>query len=157
MCKWRTGQLQVGGGGSFHSDNKNDSPWSWVAAKLNKCRWKLRLFFIRERNQDDFIFSFMSFSSNKLTTQHTCPGQHFPQSTSEGLGRLLEGELSGILYRVTHMHQFTSSLPPSTPSTKVMNAQLCTNIFDHIFVDARHEICTITLAFALCFSDGVKW
>ena len=80
----------------------------------------------------------------------------FPQSTSEGLGRLLEGELSGISYRVTHMHHFTSSLPPCTPSTKVMNTQLCTNIFEQIFADAGHEICTITLAFALRFSDGVK-
>ena len=162
LCRWHTGQLQVGrgwgwgGGSSFHYDNENDSTWSWAVAKLNKCRWRLRFFFIRERNQDDSVFSFTSCFRNKFTIQHTCPGQLLPQSTPKGLGRLLEGDLSGILYRVTHMHHFTSSLPPSTPSTNVMNAQLGTNISDQIFADARHEICTTTLAFALCFSDGVK-
>lgn len=105
-------------GSNPHYDDANGSPCSWAVAKLSKCRWQLRFLFVRETNQDDFT----SPSRSKFRTQGTYPGHLLPQSIPESLGRPLQVDLSGILHRATHMHRFTSSLPPSIPSTRVMSS-----------------------------------
>lgn len=111
-------------GSNLHYDDVNGSPWSWAVAKLSKCRWQLRFLFVRERNQDDFTSS----SRSKFRTQGTYPGQLLPQSIPESLGRPLQVDLSGSLYRATHMHHFTSSLPPSIPSISVMSSYAQTSL-----------------------------